>query len=343
MRTPRLAAALAALLTILGADAGAQTTPTIPPPSLIAPTLVSGVPVFFQWTPVNPGNVYTFFLQSHARAPLQAGGLSVDYELQISDLPDVTSHVLVDVTTSTTIFSFPNQNISGEGFTNLQPPGIPLASGVYYWRVRALLGAAQTAFSSIGRFTLNTASGGGASTPFHDMAITALVLTAPAYVDAATVIVATIQNTGTFPERGVPLTITADGATLARITIPPTAAGQTVPVTAIWTPAHTGYAQITSVLDFAGQDPHRKIATASPYVREQPRYPTAMGGTLRTSDRGYVLVDASGRELALVVVGARTPLDLQPFLGRAVLVRGTLSKSATSFVLTADQIVLSRP
>ena len=86
-----------ALVTLLKA-ADAQTLPQIPPPSLISPLLGVGVPILFQWTPVNPGNIYNFALQSHTRAPLAAAPFVVYYELQISDAPDITSHVLVDVT-----------------------------------------------------------------------------------------------------------------------------------------------------------------------------------------------------------------------------------------------------
>jgi hypothetical protein len=218
-------------------SASAQTLPQVPPPSLISPMLSVGVPVLFEWTPVNPGNLYNFYLQSHTRTPAAAAPFIVYYELQISDAADVTSHVLVDITTSTTIFSFQNQNIPGSGFTSLQRPGLPLAAGLYYWRVRALVNTAATAFSSIGRFSLDLGTGGGVSTPFHDMAITSLVITAPAYVGTASVIVVTVQNTGTFPEGGSPLTITANGEQIARVDTPSTAAGETARITAIWTPS----------------------------------------------------------------------------------------------------------
>jgi hypothetical protein len=341
MRRARFAALAVLGYGLLAAGASAQTIPQVPAPSLISPTLSVGVPILFQWTPVNPGNVYNFFLQSRARTAAAPGPLVVSYELQISDAPDVTSHVLVDLTTSTTIFTFANQNLPGSGFTNLQAPGLPLSGGLYYWRVRALINTTATAYSNIGRFTLNIGTGGGESTPFHDMQITSLVLTTPAYVGAATVVVATVQNTGTFPEQNAPLTITANGLQLAHVNVPPTGAGQSSRITAIWTPTQRGLAQITSILNFNGQNPQRKLATISPLVAEVPQYITAMTGTLRLGEQGYFLADSRGREISLVLVAPGTQLDLGPLLGKNIVLRGTLSKRQTSFVLTANQVALS--
>lgn len=333
--------ALAFLALLKGADA--QTLPQIPPPSLISPLLGVGVPILFQWTPVNPGNIYNFALQSHTRSPQAVSPFVVYYELQISDAPDITSHVLVDVTTSTTIFSFQNQNVTGSGFTNLQRPGIPLPGGLYYWRVRALINTAATGFSNIGRFTLNLGAGGGASTSFHDLAITSLVITAPAYVGTASIIVATVQNTGTFPEQGAPLTITANGVQVARLDTPSMGAGETSRITAIWTPTRQGLSQITSILDFSGPNPDKKLATISRPVAEQPHYLTSVKGTLRSDNRGYFLADAHGREIALVLLASGTQLDLDPLVGRAVIMRGTLTKHQSSLILIANQAAMSPP
>lgn len=341
MRRGFNALVFAGTLAALTSGASAQTIPQVPPPSLISPTLSVGVPILFQWTPVNPGNVYNFVLQSRARTAQAPGPLVVTYELQVSDQPDVTSHVLLDVQTSTTIFSFQNQNVPGAGFTTMQPAGLPLAGGVYYWRVRALINTAATSFSTIGRFSLNLGSGGGASTPFHDMGITSLVLTAPAYVGAATVVVATVQDTGTFPEQNVPLAITANGVQIAQVNLPPIAPGESSRVTAIWIPSRQGLAQISSILDFNGRNPNRKTATISPLVQQLPQYVTTMRGTLRLSDQGYFLADAHGREIAQILVAEGTQLDLGPLIGRGVLLRGTLAKRQTSFILTANQVALA--
>jgi hypothetical protein len=331
-----------ALVTLLKA-ADAQTLPQIPPPSLISPLLGVGVPILFQWTPVNPGNIYNFVLQSHTRAPLAAAPFVVYYELQISDAPDITSHVLVDVTTSTTIFSFQNQNVPGSGFTNLQRPGIPLPAGLYYWRVRALINTAATGFSNIGRFTLNLGAGGGASTAFHDLAITSLVITAPAYVGTASIIVTTVQNTGTYPEQGAPLTITANGVQIARADTPPMGAGETSRITTIWTPERNGLAQITSILNFSGPNPDKKLATISRSVADQPHYLTSVKGTLRTDTRGYFLADAHGHEIARVFLAAGVQLDLDALVGHAVVMRGTLTKHESQLILIANQAAVSPP
>jgi hypothetical protein len=341
LRAVRATALILALTAMSAVAAISQTIPQVPAPTLISPMLNVGVPILFQWTPVNPGNVYNFILQSKTRIIQQAAGpLAVTYELQISDFPDVASHILVDLQTPTTIFSFQNQNTPGSGFTNQQPPNLPLSGGTYYWRVRAIVGTASTtAFSSIGRFSLNLS--GGASTPVHDVGITSLVLTTPAYVGAATVIVASIQNSGTFAEQNVPLTITANGAPLARIIVPPTTAGQTTRVTTIWTPAVRGIAQISALLNFTGPNQNRKVASISPNVRDQPQFVTSLTGTLALGPNGYFLADKRGRETTIVLQAPNTQIDFGAFLGKTIVVRGTLSKRDSSFLMAANQVSLA--
>jgi CARDB len=340
VRSCGLTLALAAMVT---APAMPQTIPQVPPPTLISPMLNVGVPILFQWTPVNPGNVYNFVLQSRARLPQAAAGpLAVTYELQISDYPDVASHILVDLTTQTTIFSFQNQNVPGAGFTSQQTPNLPLSGGTYYWRVRAIIGSTSTtAWSSIGRFALNLGGGGGASTPLHDMGITSLVLTTPAFVGAATVIVASIQNSGTFAEQSVPLSITANGTQLAQLVVPPTTAGQTARVTTIWTPSVRGIAQISALLNFTGPNQNRKVASIAPNVREQPQFVTSLVGTLGLGPDGYFLADTRGRQTTLVLSAPNTQIDFGTFLGRSIVIRGTLSKRDSSFLMSANQVSLA--
>ncbi|MGA2396022.1 MAG: CARDB domain-containing protein [Candidatus Lustribacter sp.] len=337
----RCLAGCAVAFAVAAAPAIPQTIPQVPAPTLISPLLNVGVPVLFQWTPVNPGNVYNFILQSKNRSIQQAPGpLVVTYELQISDFPDVASHILVDLKTPVTIYSFQNQNVPGSGFTNQQPPNLPLSGGTYYWRVRAIVGtAATTSYSSIGRFVLSL--GGGASTPVHDMGITSLVLTTPAYVGAATVIVASVQDSGTFPEENVPLVITANGVQLARLLVPPMTAGQTQRVTTIWTPTARGIAQISALLDFSGPNQNRKVASISPNVREQPSFVTSLAGTLGLGPKGYFLADSRGRETALVLEAPNTQIDFGAFLGKAIVIRGTLSKRDNAFELAANQVSLA--
>jgi hypothetical protein len=343
VRAAQRLALIAALAFAAGATAQAQTIPQVPPPTLISPMLNVGIPILFQWTPVNPGNVYNFVLTSRGRVPTAAGALAVNYELQISDQPDVASHILVDTTTPTTIFTFQNQNLPGSGFTNQQPPNLPLSGGVYYWRVRALIGTGtSTTFSSIGRFSLDLGRGGGSSTPVHDMGITSLVLTTPAYVGAATVIVATVQNSGTFAEQDVPLSITANGNQLARIVVPPTTSGQTTRVTTIWTPQVKGIAQISALLDFSGPNQNRKLASITPNVLDQPQFVTSLAGTLKLGPNGYFLANAAGRETAIVLEAPSVQIDFGPFLGRDIVIRGTLSKADSSFLIVANQVSLSR-
>jgi hypothetical protein len=344
VRAMQRLALTAALTVAAGTAANAQTVPQVPPPTLISPMLNVGIPILFQWTPVNPGNVYTFVLTSRGRIPTAAAGaLAVSYELQVSDQPDVASHILVDLTTPTTIYTFQNQNLPGSGFTNQQPPNLPLSGGLYYWRVRALIGTgSSTTFSSIGRFSLDLARGGGSSTPVHDMGITSLVLTTPAYVGAATVIVATVQNSGTFAEQNVPLSITANGGQLARILVPPTTSGQTTRVTTIWTPQVKGIAQISALLDFSGPNQNRKLASITPNVLDQPQFVTSLAGTLKLGPNGYFLANAAGRETALVLEAPAVQIDFGPFLGRNIVIRGTLSKADSSFLIVANQVSLAQ-
>lgn len=338
----RFALAIACLALVARTPAAdAQIIPQIPAPTLISPSLSVGVPILFQWTPVNPGNVYNFVLQSRSRTQA-VGPLIVTYELQVSDEPDVASHVLVDVTTSVSLLSFQNQNIPGSGFTNLQQPGIGLPGGVYYWRVRALINTTPTAFSSIGRFSLDLRAGGGSSSPLHDVSITALAVTIPPYVGSTSAIVTTVQNTGTFPEETVPLVVTVNGIVVARLTVPPTASGDTIHLTTLWTPVARGQAQVTAVIDFSGQNSRRKIASISPLVGALPEYVTTMHGTLALGERGYFLTDVRGREITVVLLEPNVQLDLGPLLGKPVVVRGTLSKRESSFIMAINNVALAR-
>ena len=120
-------------------------------------------------------------------------------------------------------------------------------------------------------------------------------------------------------------------------------AGETSRITAIWTPTRQGLSQITSILDFSGPNPDKKLATISRPVAEQPHYLTSVKGTLRSDNRGYFLADAHGREIALVLLASGTQLDLDPLVGRAVIMRGTLTKHQSSLILIANQAAMSPP
>jgi hypothetical protein len=343
-RSAIAALALATALIPFAARAQLLNVPIVPPPTLISPMIQTGVPILFQWTPINPGNVYTFSIQARARTPLaQAAPLVVTYELQVSDRPDVGSHVLIDLNTSITIFSFQNQNVPGSGFTDQQTPGIALSGGQYYWRVRALLNQTPMPFSAIGRFALSLGNGGGSSTPLHDMQITSIVLTAAPYAGSTSAVVASIQNTGTYAENAIPLTITVNGTTIARLDVPPTTAGETRRLSALWTPGAPGQAQVTAIIDYPGQVSRGKIASISPYVGAAPSVQTSLRGTVALNERGYILNDTNGREVALIVLPQGIGIDLGAYLGRTVLVRGTMTKNASLLIITAKSVALPPP
>jgi hypothetical protein len=333
--------ALAPLLTLaLATPSAALAQASVPPPSLVAPLVTAAAPVLFQWTPVAPAVAYRLHVQGQRRtigASTVTPIVAVSYEVQIGDRPDVGSHVLYDRVVDTTSFLFDNRNVDGSGFTELQPPGLPLSGGTYYWRVRALFGGPGSAFSSIGRFML--AGGGATSTPLHDLGVTSVVVAASPIAGVGTAVVARVGNLGTFPERDAWLAISANGRTIGRAPVPQLLPGDHVDVSVVWAPQGGGLAQLTAQLEYVDQNSVDDQATQTTFVATRKPVPTTLVGTLVAEQSGgFAIADATGRIVASVRAAEGSHVAFAPLVGKRVAVAGTLAALGTGLVFDAHTI-----
>jgi hypothetical protein len=337
--------ALAAVLLAPAMPAGAQVT-TASPPRLAPPTLIQPInegtrsaPVLFQWNVAGAaGNVYGISIRNVRRGTLVVAQQTASYELQIAsaarEAPDISfTRVLVDATTATTTFLFDNRNVSGSYFTSAVPPGLPLQGGRYYWRVRLQQPGAP--FSEPGVFTL--ASGAAVQTPLHQLAITNLAVSANPKALSATLIIATIANTGTFPEPGTDLKIIANGTLIAEGRTPPLGPNQRVDLVSAWIPPAPGIAQLTATLETNGDIPSGGRFQRNVPIGQTRSVTTSLAGTMNRNANGdFMLEDSAGHVLALVFAGRG--LDLASFVGRRVTVHGTLLEGALGLQLNATNI-----
>ena len=95
------------------------------------------------------------------------------------------------------------------------------------------------------------------------------------------------------------------------------------------------------LIDFAGPNQNRKVASITPDVREQPQFVTSLTGTLQLGPNGYYLADSRGRETSLVLEAPNTQIDFGALLGKAIVLRGTLTKHDSSYLMAANQVSLA--
>jgi hypothetical protein len=333
------ATALAAALCALSLSAGAVTIPLrVAPPTLIAPinSQARAVPVIFQWNVAGSnGNVYGITVQNLKRGTLVVAQPTASYEFQIAsaapDYRDINfTRVLFRATTSATSYLFDDRNVPGSGFTTAVPPGLPLPGGLYYWRVRAQQPGAP--FSQPAQFTL--LSGAARQTPTHQLTIENLALGASPRAMSTTVIVATVVNTGTFPESSTTLQVFANGTMIAQGPVPALAPNQGVQLAAAWIPPDPGIAQLAATIDATGDLPSSARITRSVLIGRSRVVTTTLVGVLRRAANGdFELQDAAGNTMAYVVTGRS--LNLESFVGRRVTIRGSLSEGALGLLLNA--------
>jgi CARDB len=339
-------AALAVALVATALPAGAQVTPAPGPARLAPPTLIApineqtrAVPALFQWNVGGAaGNVYGISISNVRRGTLVVAQQTASYQLQIAsaspDAPDISfNRVLIDATSSTTTFLFDNRNVAGSFFTSAVPPGLPLPAGRYYWRVR--LEQPGAPFSTPGVFRL--LSGAAVQTPTHQLSITNLALGANPKAQSATLVIATIANTGTFSEPPNDLRIVANGTLIAEGRTPPLAPNQHVDLVSAWIPATPGIAQLTATIEANGDQPNSGRFVRNVPIGQTRAVTTSLVGTIRRGQFGdYTLEDNGGRVLALVIAGRG--LDLSSFVGRRVTVSGKLTEGALGLQLNATNI-----
>lgn len=329
------------LILLAGALRADGQIPAPAPPNGISPLFSASVPTLFQWTAVNPGAVFNLIVQQRGRSP-QAGLPQVNYELQISDRSDITSHVLFDITTTQTSFLFTNRYVPNAGFTNNQPFNTPLTGGTYYWRVRGIIGGVGTAFSNIQQFVLTLPPGGGGSTPVHAVGITGLAVTGQPISGVATAVLLTIQNLGTYTESNIPFVVTVNGTQLytgATGTLQP---GQSVRLSRQWIPAEPGTALIGAGVTFSGATQARTNARVNVIVDQQASILTTVVGTVRRSGSSYVLVDSQERALAVLVPEGGARVDLPSFVDQHVAATGSLTKTGDGYLFAIRTITVSR-
>jgi len=339
-------AALAAALLVPILPASAQTTTSTPPVRLAPPTLIQPVndqtrtvPVLFQWNVAGAaGNVYGISIRNVRRGTLVVAQQTASYELQIAsasrEAPDISfTRVLFDAPTTTTTFLFDNRNVAGSYFTSAVPPGLPLQGGRYYWRVRLQQPGAP--FSEPGVFTL--ASGASVQTPIHQVSIQNLAIGANPKALSATLVIATIANTGTFPEPPIDLKVLANGTLIAAGRTPPLGPNQHVDMVSAWIPPAPGIAQLTATLEASGDIPSGGRFVRNVPIGQTRSVSTSLVGTLQRNANGdFTLEDNGGHVLALVFAGRG--LDLSSFLGRHVTVHGTLLEGALGLQLNATNV-----
>ena len=336
------AAALCSIVALFASTAAAAAPPPalrVSAPSTLYPIDASSQPVplplIFRWTPVASSPVYVLHPRSHKAASASSPTAASGYQLQISDEPGVSSHILFDTTVNTTSLVFLNQNVAGSGFTDQQPPTIPLAGGTYYWRVRALAGGAVSPYSQVGRFVLDAHL---STTPLHAVGVQELTVGPEPRSGAATLIRTIVANAGTFPESGAVLTVTANGNQIARGNVPPLAPGQRISLTAPWIPDVSGAAQVVATLDYVDQMPRDHTLVRTAYVAEARAVRTAIAGTLGLDGTTRVLRDPSGRTLAIVERAPGVTIDLDALRGAPVIASGTLRTTGRGMVLQLTSI-----
>lgn len=334
-----LCAAVAALALCGTARAAA---PQSQPPALVAPLLTAAAPVLFVWTPVAAGGTgYRLHVQGRPISTVPPGAfIAVQYELQIGDRPDVGSHVLFDRILDSTTLLFDNRNVDGSGFTENQPPGLPLSGGTYYWRVRGLSAGPLTAFSAIGRFVL--ASGGATSSALHDLGVTSLAIGGRPVVGVTTPVVAHVGDLGSFPERDATLVFTANGLVIGRAVVPPLRPSESANVSVLWTPQRGGLAQIGARLETNDQVATDRTIAQTTFVSSPVPVVTSLTGLLVERDGGYGLADRAGRVVTALRRSGSARVDFASLLGMRVEVNGALSARGSDLVFAVTSIAPSR-
>lgn len=336
----------AAALCAVVASARAQTAPFAyaPPPALTSPIDEQGaaVPVIFQWTAVSsPGYPYGVIVQGRGRmtAPL-AASTAINYELQIAEDPGGT-RVLFDVITAAPRYVFFNQNLPNSGFTSLQPPGLALTAGRYWWRVRAISAGPAAPFSQPQAFALRTNATGS---QIRDLAVDDVRLSSERpSVQNGTMIFARVLNAGTFVTQPTAVHVSVNGTPLADGMVQFLNPNESVSIAVPWTPSSNGYANVQVRLDTVDDKPSDDSRTLQTFVYKAQAVRTGMTGTIDRRGGDFVLLDRKGRAIASVTSAAGSNIDLESFKGKLVTVTGRIFASPGGFTLQADRVGAAQP
>jgi hypothetical protein len=299
-------------------------------PILVEPADRSGLPLFFSWTALAGGNVPVQPLGNRRTTAVLP---APTYELQISDRPDVGSNVLVEVHTAATSFFFTN-TYPAVIFTD-RATG-PLSGGTYYCRVRGIFNPTTfSEYSTIASFVFVASTGAG-GTGIHDYAITDIVPVGTLIAGVAGTVAVRVRNVGTFPENTGTVSLAFDGARAGVAKIPPLAPGESALLSYPVAPSTAGIAALDARLAFADEGTRNNTLTKTVEVRAASGSATVLHGRVRKDAGGFVLTDAQDRILADLTAGS---VDLAPFAGRSVVLRGTLSSGNGRFAFAVKTVV----
>lgn len=309
-------------------------------PPFLLPVLGVDAPLLFQWTPVAPIGGYRIHLASGQRSVRATTLVAVHYELQISDRPDVASHVLYDRVVDSTTLLFENNAFADPGFTINQRPAYGLSGGHYFWRVRAVFAGPASAYSTIGSFDLR--GGGVTSTAMHDFGIASITIAGRPIVGMTTPIVARVANVGTFDEPATAVIFTANGVVLGRAEVPALGAGagkqSYVDVSVVWTPKDGPLAAITAQIVGVDQDARNNTATQTVFVASATPFATTLVGKLVASGNGFAVADPEGHVVAALKSRPGVTIDYAGRVGSRVEIDGALSAAGSDLVMVVSAI-----
>ena len=280
-----------------------------------------------------PGQTFNIGVSRTAKAGHSI--IAASYELQISDRPDVTSHILYDTVVDQTSFLFLNGQ-NDPGFTSAEPPYTALAGGTYYWRVRGIFAGTGSLFSRVESFLL---AGPGISSSLHALGLTNIGLAGVARQGSPTPVLVQVRDLGNFPEGGnAPLTIYAGGQLIGTVNVPEITVGKSITVSAVWTPQSEGLVQVSAQLNYSDDNPKAHTITQTEVVTGQSRRHTTMIGVVSESLGSYYLRDASSHLVATLTQDKGSNVVFAPYAGARVQVDGYLSTARGDFVFQTDTI-----
>jgi hypothetical protein len=316
------------LLAILAPVAASGQTPVVGSPTQINPLNYAQVstPALFQWTALAPGQTFNIGVSRTAKSGRSI--IAVSYELQISDRPDVTSHVLYDTVVDQTSLLFLNGQ-NDPGFTSNQPPYTALVGGTYYWRVRGVFAGTGSNFSRIEQFTLAQP---GVSGSLHALGLTNLSLAGLARQGSPTSVLVQVRDLGNFPEGNAPLTIYAGGLPIGTANVPQLAPGKSITVSALWTPQTEGLVQISAQLNYSDDNPKAHTIAQTEVVTGAKKRRTTMIGVVGETLGSFFLTDTSSHMVATLTQEKSSSVAFNAFVGARVEVDGYLSTARGDFV-----------
>ena len=316
------------VLAAIAPVAASGQVPVVGPPTQINPFNGATVstPALFQWTALAPGQTFNIGVTRTTKSGRSI--IAVSYELQISDRPDVMSHVLFDTVVDQTAFLFLNGQ-SDPGFTSNEPPYTALVGGTYYWRVRGIFAGTGSNWTRVETFNL---TGPGVSGSLHALGLTGISLADLARQGTPTSVLVQVRDIGNFPEGNAPITIYAGGLPIGTANVPQLVPGKAITVSAPWTPQAEGLVQVSAQLNYSDDNPKAHTISQTEIVTGTKKRRTTMVGVVGESLGSFFLTDASSHMVATLTQEKSSSVAFNAFVGARVQVDGYLSTARGDFV-----------